>query len=41
YAFLNDSHQNVSDSVIEALRNYEVSPVLWSGREAVREQLVA
>jgi hypothetical protein len=41
YAFLNDSHQNVSDSVIEALRNYEVSPVLWSGRETVREQLAA
>ena len=39
YAFLNDSDQVVSSNVREALRNYDVSPVLWTERESVREEL--
>jgi len=41
YAFLNDSRQPVPQSVVEALRNYEVRPVLWSECELVREELAA
>jgi hypothetical protein len=41
YAFLNDSEQPLSASVLDALRNYEVNPVLWSKREDVREELAA
>ncbi len=41
YAFLNDSDRVVSISVLDALQNYEVNPVLWSRREEVRNELVA
>ena len=41
YAFLNDSEHTISTSVIDALRNYDVHPVLWSGRESVRMELAA
>jgi len=41
YAFLNDSDQTISPGVIDALRNYEVNPVLWSGREATRQELAS
>lgn len=41
YALLNDSEQLVSQAVIDALRNYDVQPVAWSQREAVREELAA
>lgn len=41
YALLNDSDQLVSQAVIDALRNYDVQPVAWSQREAVREELAA
>ena len=41
YAFLNDSQQPVSTAVLDALRNYEVRPVLWTKREEVREELAA
>ncbi len=41
YAFLNDSEYPVSGSVTDALRNYDVQPVLWSHRESVREELAA
>jgi hypothetical protein len=41
YAFLNDSEQTISLSVLEALRNYDVNPVLWTKREEVRQQFVA
>lgn len=41
YAFLNDGDQFVSGSVQEALRNYDVHPVLWTQREMVREELAA
>ncbi|MDZ7362743.1 MAG: DUF1829 domain-containing protein [candidate division KSB1 bacterium] len=41
YAFLNDSEQTISLSVLEALRNYDVNPVLWTKREEVRQQFTA
>ena len=41
YAILNDSEQPISESVLEALRNYDVTPVLWTARERVREELAA
>ncbi len=41
YAFLNDSDVTPSAAVVDALKSYDVHPVLWSGREDVREQLAA
>jgi hypothetical protein len=41
YAFLNDEERTPAASIIEALRSYEITPVLWGDREAVREELVA
>ena len=41
YAFLNNANVVVSQAVIDALRNYEAEPVLWTERESVREQLAA
>ncbi len=41
YVLLNDSEHTPSASVIDALKNYDVRPVLWSKREDVREELAA
>ncbi|HUT55442.1 MAG TPA: DUF1829 domain-containing protein [bacterium] len=41
FALLNDSEKTVLPSVEEALRNYDVTPVFWSKRENVREELAA
>ena len=41
YAFLNDQDNSVSTTVIDALRNYDVTPVMWSKREELREELAA
>ena len=41
YALLNDSEQTVPTGVVDALRGYEVNPVLWTSRETVREELAA
>lgn len=41
YALLNDSEQPVSSAVIDALRSYDVRPVVWSARETVRPELAA
>jgi hypothetical protein len=41
YAILNDSEHPISESVLDAMRNYDVRPVLWSEREQVREELAA
>jgi len=38
---LNDSEQNVSQPIIDALSNYEVRPVRWSQRESIRVELEA
>ncbi|NUO78502.1 DUF1829 domain-containing protein [candidate division KSB1 bacterium] len=40
YAFLNDSEHTVAGSILEALRSYELNPVLWSNREEVRVDLL-
>jgi len=36
YALLNDQEQSVPQEVIEALKNYEVTPIPWSQRENLR-----
>ena len=41
YAILNDSQGGVSPSVVEALERYEVSPVIWSERDQIRDELAA
>lgn len=41
YAFLNDSEKTISSSVLEVLKNYEVSPVLWSRREDIAKEISA
>ena len=41
YAILNDSDNPVAESVLDAMRNYDVQPVPWSGRDKVREELAA
>jgi hypothetical protein len=41
YAFLNDTEHSPSASVLDALKNYDVNPVLWSKREQEREVLAA
>ena len=41
FAFLNNSSVNVSPAVIEALKNYEAIPVLWTDRESMQDKLVA
>lgn len=41
YTFLNDSNSKVSQSVIDALKNYDLQPILWSEREVARDKLAA
>jgi hypothetical protein len=41
YALLNDTEQPVSGSVLDAFRNYEISPVLWGQRGEVVSELAA
>lgn len=41
FAFLNDNERTVAVPVVDALKQYEIRPVLWSEREAVRAQLAA
>lgn len=41
YAFLNDLENPVSTTVLDALRNYDVMPVMWSKRDELREELAA
>ena len=41
YAFLNDSEAGVSAAVLDAMRSYEVNPILWSERETVLPELAA
>ena len=40
YAFLNDSDLSVPLDVIDALKSYEIIPMLWSEREGYREELL-
>jgi hypothetical protein len=41
YAVLNDVEQTISGGVTEALRNYQIHPVLWSARGEVVTELAA
>lgn len=41
YAFLNDTQNQTPTTVTEALRAYEVKPVLWSERDFVKDELAA
>jgi hypothetical protein len=41
FAVLNDNEQPVAGGVIEAFRNYEIRPVLWSNRGEVVTELAA
>ena len=41
YAILNDSDRPTPQSVLDAMRNYDVRPVAWSDREEAREELAA
>lgn len=41
YAVLNDAGSEVRSEVAEALRRYDLRPVLWSKRDEVREELAA
>jgi hypothetical protein len=41
YALLNDQEKDVPSNVIDALRSYEVHPILWTQREKARAELVA
>ncbi|WOX58623.1 DUF1829 domain-containing protein [Methanoculleus receptaculi] len=41
YAILNDIDRPVPGNVLDALKNYNVKPVLWSDREAVAGELAA
>jgi len=41
YAFLNDSDHTPDSQIISALKNYEITPVLWSKRESVKKELAA
>ena len=40
YAILNDKG-TISKAMMDAVRSYDVTPVLWSGREEVQEELAA
>jgi Domain of unknown function DUF1829/Domain of unknown function DUF1828 len=41
YAFLNDENRVPATSIVDALRNYDIVPVLWGRRDEVRQELVA
>jgi len=39
YAVLNDSDRTISNDVVDALKSYDVIPVLWTQRDTMREEL--
>jgi len=41
YVFLNDTNDIVPPLVIEAFKNYDINPVLWSEREQKKSELAA
>lgn len=41
FAVLNDSEHDVTSSILDALRSYEVAPILWSKREDAIGELAA
>lgn len=41
YAFVNDNDRQVSSNVTDALKSYNIKPVLWSLREGIKAELAA
>ena len=41
YAFFNDENRPPTTSIVDALRNYDIVPVIWSDRDSVRQELAA
>ena len=41
FVFLNDTNGAISTTVVEALKNYELTPILWSQREGAKPTLAA
>ena len=41
YAFLNDENRPPTTSIVDALRNYDIVPIIWSARDSVRQELAA
>lgn len=41
YAVLNDKERSISEGVVEALKNYDITPLPWSRRDEFRERLAA
>jgi hypothetical protein len=41
YALLNDGEREVSSNVTDALRSYDVKPILWSRRDEIKGELAA
>jgi len=41
YAVLNDQDHTISDKIIDALTSYEITPILWGGRDEYKAQLAA
>lgn len=41
YALLNDEGRQPSPAIVDALRSYDIVPVLWSHRDEVRQELAA
>jgi hypothetical protein len=41
FAVLNDTEHPISGTVLDALRNYDVTPVPWSQRDQVQQELAA
>lgn len=41
YGFLNDTEKSPALSVVDALKSYNIVPVLWSERKSVIDELVA
>jgi len=41
YAILNDSEKTIAEDVLDAMRSYEVQPVLWSARGEAERTLAA
>lgn len=39
YAIVNDSDRQVPESVMDAIKSYEMRPIPWSKRDEAREEL--
>ena len=41
YALLNDTEMQITPGILDALKNYNVTPIIWSDREAGWQELAA